>query len=436
MVRILVVDDEADIRDLISDILSDEGYNVATAYNMSTMMQALEKSTPDVIMLDIWLEGNHMDGIGILRKIKEMYPFIAVVMISGHASNEIAAQTIKIGAYDFIEKPFNTAKLISITQSAAKSVQEIIDTDPTANNREIAELVGDSTIITNIRKSIESTANTNSRVLITGEFGIDVASVARNIHSLSSRKLGRFCSIDISQESVKSIEKQLFSPEENNNLIHQSEGGTLFINSIAKMNIDQQEQLLATIQNLSNAKLIVADQASVTQLADDHNFSEGLLQRISTTNINLVPLRERPEDIVYISEHLVESICRKWSIEKFNISSKGYAIMVREKWHGNIMQLNNFIEKIALLSVQSNVCHIDEKMIKQAMQARHIDTESLENSMFDANYKKARQLFEAFYLQMQISRFGNSITRTAKFINVDRAALHRKLKTLGITKAK
>lgn len=451
MATILIIDDEEDIRNIISDTLIDEGYKAITADNVKSATQCLENIIPDVIVLDIWLEGNHMDGIGLLRTIKKQHPNIPIIMISGHANNEIAVQTIKLGAYDFIEKPFKSNRLLILIKNALETKQLIDVNQSLRDYYDKDTIIGVSKAIINIREQIKSISSGNSRVLINGEIGTGKGTLARIIHNTSRRNNKSFFLLKTFNKAEDKISNELFGNAELNitSCFEKYNGGTIFIDEICNLSQTQQQKLLDIIQNnvivKNNNKVeidvrfLVATTKNLQILLEEGKFSKALLTRLSTVVVNLPSLRERKHDIQILSEFFCKQLSDEFDAGKCIISDNGYSIMIGYDWPGNVRQLRNVIEKLMMVAYKKGLKEITAEMISNEILESIKDSSSNISigfgvHMIDKNYKEAKKMFEREYLKIQLLRFDGNIAKTALFINMDRAALHRKLKSLGLNK--
>jgi two-component system nitrogen regulation response regulator NtrX len=452
---ILIVDDEADIRELVAGILQDEGYETRTARDSDEAIAALKTRRPSLVFLDIWLQGSRLDGLQLLDMAKTEHPDLPVVMISGHGNIETAVAAIKQGAYDFIEKPFKADRLVLVAQRALETsrlkreVKELKQFAPFA-----ATLIGHSPAINQLRQMIDKIAPTNSRILIVGPSGAGKELVARTIHGMSSRAAAPFVVINAAAITPERMEVELFGIEQANGseegrkvgALEEAHGGTLFIDEIADMPRETQSKILRvlvdqTFQRVGGATKIAVDVRIVSSTARNleaeiaaGRFREDLYHRLSVVPIRVPPLAERREDIPELVEHFMDQISQSTGLPKRRIGSDAMAVLQSHDWPGNVRQLRNNVERLMILAGGDPDAVITASMLPQ-------DVGSMIPSMPNGNggehlmslaLREAREVFEREYLLAQISRFGGNISRTAEFVGMERSALHRKLKALGI----
>jgi two-component system nitrogen regulation response regulator NtrX len=451
---ILIVDDEADIRDLVAGILEDEGYSTRTARDSDTALTAVAQRRPSLVFLDIWLQGSKLDGLQLLDSVKEQHPELPVVMISGHGNIETAVSAIKQGAYDFIEKPFKADRLVLVANRALENsrlrreVKELKQLAPVANR-----LVGGSPALNQLRQTIEKVAPTNSRILIVGPSGAGKELTARTLHGQSARASGPFVVINAAAITPERMEIELFGVENANGsearkvgALEEAHQGTLFIDEIADMPRDTQSKILRvlteqTFQRVGGSTKVSVDVRIVSSTARnleadiaEGKFREDLYHRLSVVPIRVPPLAERREDIPGLVEYFMEQISLATGLPKRRIGEDAMAVLQSHDWPGNVRQLRNNVERLMILAGGDSEAVISASMLPQ-------DVGSMVPSMPAGNggehlmglaLREAREVFEREYLRAQISRFGGNISRTAEFVGMERSALHRKLKALGI----
>jgi two-component system nitrogen regulation response regulator NtrX len=450
---ILVVDDEADIRDLVAGILEDEGYAVRTAGNADDALTAIETRRPHLVLLDIWLEGSRMDGLALLDVIKANHPDLPVVMISGHGNIETAVAAIKQGAYDFIEKPFNADRLVVIASRAIETLRLRREVNSLKQmNPHAHKLVGHSAAMNALRQTIERIAPTNSRIFIVGASGSGKELTARIIHNSSARAQGPFVVINAAAITPERMELELFGTEPDGNqprklgALEEADGGTLFIDEVADMPRETQNRILRvlteqTFQRLKSNVKVQVDVRVISSTARDieHEIAEGrfredLFHRLSVVPIRVPPLAERREDVPELVEYFLEQISVTTGLPKRTISEDALAVLQSHDWPGNVRQLRNNVERLLILAGGDAKSTITANLLPP-------DVGSLVPSMPNGNggeqlmslpLRDAREVFEREYLVAQISRFSGNISRTAEFVGMERSALHRKLKALGI----
>ena len=451
---ILIVDDEADIRDLVAGILDDEGFSTRTARDSDSALAEIANRRPHLVFLDIWLQGSKLDGLQLLEQIKKDNADLPVVMISGHGNIETAVSAIKRGAYDFIEKPFKADRLVLIAERALETsrlkreVKELKQIAPHA-----AKLIGQSTAINQLRQTIEKVSPTNSRILIVGPSGAGKELAARTIHAHSSRTGGPFVVINAAAITPERMEIELFGVDQSNGTqsrsvgaLEEAHGGTLFIDEIADMPRETQNKILRvlvdqTFQRVGGSVKVEVDVRIVSSTARNieaeigaGRFREDLYHRLSVVPIRVPSLAERRDDIPVLIGHFMDQISLATGLPKRKIGADAMAVLQSHDWPGNVRQLRNNVERLMILAGGEPDAIISASMLPQ-------DVGSMVPSMPAGNggehlmgmpLREAREAFEREYLKAQISRFGGNISRTAEFVGMERSALHRKLKALGM----
>jgi two-component system nitrogen regulation response regulator NtrX len=451
---IVIVDDEADIRDLVAGILEDEGYATRTARDSDEALIAIQSRRPSLVFLDIWLQGSRLDGLQLLDTVKQEHPELPVVMISGHGNIETAVAAIKHGAYDFIEKPFKADRLVLVANRALETsrlkreVKELKQMAPVPTT-----LIGRSATISQLRQIIEKVAPTNSRVLIVGPSGSGKELTARTIHTSSGRVSGPFVVINAAAITPERMETELFGVEQSNGsqarkvgALEEAHSGTLFIDEIADMPRDTQNKILRvlvdqTFQRVGGSTKVAVDVRIISSTSSNieaevaaGEFREDLYHRLSVVPIRVPPLAERREDIPDLVDYFMEQISQATGLPKRRIGNDAMAVLQSHDWPGNVRQLRNNVERLMILAGGDPEALITATMLPQ-------DVGSMVPSMPNGNggehlmglpLREAREVFEREYLRAQISRFGGNISRTAEFVGMERSALHRKLKALGM----
>ena len=451
---ILIVDDEADIRDLVAGILDDEGFTTRTAGNSDSAMAEIATRRPNMVFLDIWLQGSKLDGLQMLEQIKREHPEIPVVMISGHGNIETAVAAIKRGAYDFIEKPFKADRLVLVatraleTQRLKREVKELKQLAPVASS-----LTGRSAAMNQLRQTIDRAAKANSRIMIVGPSGAGKELAARTLHNASSRAEGPFVVINAAAITPERMELELFGIDATNGeqprkagALEEAHGGTLFIDEIADMPRETQNKILRvlvdqTFQRAGSTSKINVDVRIISSTARnleeeiaEGRFREDLYHRLSVVPIRVPPLSEHRDDIPDLIEYFMEQISTATGLPKRQIGQDAMAVLQSHVWPGNVRQLRNNVERVMILAGGGPEVIITADMLPQ-------DVGSMVPSMPTSNngehimglpLREAREVFERDYLIAQISRFSGNISRTAEFVGMERSALHRKLKALGV----
>ena len=449
---ILIVDDEADIRELVAGILQDEGYLTRTARDSDDALAAIAARRPNLVFLDIWLQGSRLDGLQVLDAVKRENPEVPVVMISGHGNIETAVAAIKRGAYDFIEKPFKADRLLLVADRALETsrlkreVKALKQLTP-------SNLVGHSPSINQLRQTVDKVAPTNSRVLIVGPPGAGKELTARAIHAQSARAEGPFVVINAAAMTPERMEVEMFgvelpdgTHERKVGALEEAHGGTLFIDEIADMPRETQNKILRvlvdqTFQRVGGSTKVSVDVRIISSTARNveaeiaaGRFREDLYHRLSVVPIRVPSLAERRDDIPILIDHFMDQISQSTGLPKRQIGADALAVLQSHDWPGNVRQLRNNVERLMILAGGDTEAVISASMLPQ-------DVGSMVPSMPAGNggehlmgmpLREAREAFEREYLKAQISRFNNNISRTAEFVGMERSALHRKLKALGI----
>lgn len=451
---ILVIDDEVDIRELICDILSDEGLNTRQAHNSEKAFELINECPPAVVILDIWLEGSDLDGLGILEVIKRKYQYLPVIMISGHGTIETAVSSIKLGAYDYIEKPFGADKLLITVKRALEMSHLALENAELKNKiRDNNELIGKCAVTTNLRQMIDKIAPTVSRVLIKGSNGSGKELIARLIHSKSKRRVANFIKFNPIGLSEQKINDELFGQLIKSGIndqpriigaIEKANGGTLFIQEITELPINLQNKLLRFLQDPlllrtnSNEKtkldirIITATTKDILRKIKEKKFSQDLYYRLNVIPIEVPSLNERKEDIPLLCEYFFKSLKDKNHSTK-SLSQEALVAMQGYNWPGNIQQLKNTIEWLLIMTDQncSELIKVNQLPTEIVNNNNLIDNIEDFNTM-SMSLKQARETFEKRYLAAQMLKFNGNISKTSVFIGMERSALHRKLKLLNI----
>jgi two-component system nitrogen regulation response regulator NtrX len=451
---ILIVDDEADIRDLVAGILQDESYSARTARNSDEALAAIAAQRPSLVFLDIWLQGSKLDGLQLLDAIKREHADMAVVMISGHGNIETAVAAIKRGAYDFIEKPFKADRLVLVADRALETLRLKREVKQLKQQAPLPPiLIGHSPAMSQLRQVIAKVAPTNSRILVVGPSGSGKELTARSIHQASSRAGGPFVVVNAAAITPERMEIELFGVDHSNGsegrkagALEEADGGTLFFDDIADLPRETQNKILRvlvdqTFQRVGSSSKVAVDVRIISSTArnlealiGEGKFREDLYHRLSVVPIRVPPLAERREDIPELVDYFMEQISLATGLLRRRIGEDAMAVLQSHDWPGNVRQLRNNIERLMILAGGEAHALINASMLPP-------DVGSMVPSMPNGNggeqlmglpLRDARELFEREYLVAQISRFGGNISRTAEFVGMERSALHRKLKALGI----
>jgi two-component system, NtrC family, nitrogen regulation response regulator NtrX len=456
---ILIVDDEDDIRDLIAGILEDEGFETRQAHDADSALNEIARRRPSLVFLDIWMQGSRLDGLQLLDVFQSQHPEMPVVMISGHGNIETAVSAIRRGAYDYIEKPFKIDRLLLITQRAMEATRlksEIADLRERSNGQ-TAEMVGSSPSLQSVRGVIDKSAPTNSRIFISGPSGAGKGLCARLLHQKSARAEAPFVEINCSLYSPDEVQVVLFGRETREKAgtlrtevgaLERAHGGTLYLSEVATLPAAAQAALLRTlVENKFNrvggavavpidVRIISSSSQNVAHLIESGAFRSDLFHRLAIVPIQLTPLKERREDVPPLVELFIDQLSRMHSLRALSVGEDAVAVLQAQDWPGNARQLRNSIERLLILVKDQSP---DNGVITAAMLPSDIgevlptvgDTDASAHLM-SLPLREAREVFERQYLLAQIERFGGNISKTAEFVGMERSALHRKIKTLGL----
>ena len=455
---ILIIDDEDDIRDLIAGILEDEGYETRQAHDADSGLNEIARRRPSLVFLDIWMQGSRLDGLQLLDVFQSQHPDMPVVMISGHGNVETAVSAIRRGAYDYIEKPFKIDRLLLITQramEAARLKNEVADLRERSNKA--VELIGNSQALQQVRSLIEKSAPTNSRVFISGASGTGKGLSARLIHQKSTRADAPFIEINCSLYSPEEVSVVLFGRETREKTgtlrtevgaLERAHGGTLYLAEVAALPAAAQQALLRTLVESRfnrvggtvavpiDVRIISSSSQNIAQQIETGLFRSDLFHRLSIVPLQLSPLKERREDIPPLVDVFIEQVCRLHNLRTLTIGEDAVAVLQAQEWPGNARQLRNSIERLLILVKDQAPA---DGTITAALLPSDIgevlptvgDSDSSAHLM-SLPLRDAREVFERQYLLAQIERFGGNISKTAEFVGMERSALHRKIKSLGL----
>src|SRR2546423_4498163 len=449
--EVLVVDDEVDIRDLVSGVLEDEGYAVRTAGDSSETLEAIEERRPSMVLLDVWLQGSRLDGLQLLQEIKGRDSTIPVLMITGHGNLDTAVAAVREGAVDFIEKPFEAERLIYLVDRATET--ERIRRENIELRQQVGQedqLHGSSVAINTVRATLKRVSPTGSRVLISGPPGVGKEIAARMIHQWSPRAKAPFIVLSAAMMSPERVEEELFGTEGEGvmrpGLLEHAHGGTLFLDEIADMPLTTQGKILRVLTDQSYTRVggqrpVKVDvrvlSATSRNLQDEiaaARFREDLFYRLNVVPVRLPPLRERREDIPELVSHFLARFAAERRMPLLSISDEAMAALQAHDWPGNVRQLRNIMERTIILAPGDRVSCIDVDLLPPEVLDHQSAMGGSTNAVaiMGSPLREARESFEREYLKIQIRRFSGNISRTASFIGMERSALHRKLKALGI----
>lgn len=448
MSDILIVDDERDIRELIADILKDEGFATRVAANSDDCMAEINAEPPALMILDIWLKDSRMDGIDILKHVKRDNPDVPVVIISGHGNIEIAVAAIKQGAYDFIEKPFNIDQLLVVVARAMETAR-LRRENSSLRKREVgaADMLGSSSAFRKLKDQLDKVTKSNGRVMLTGAPGSGKEVAARYIHANSARAAGPFVIVTSASIAPDRMEEVLFgreTPERGveKGLLEQAHGGVIYFDEVADMPLGSQSKILRVLTEQQFMRVGGADKVRVDlrvissttrDLAAEiaaGRFRQELYDRLNVVPIAVPALSERREDIPLIARHFIEVFNRVQGLALRVVSDEAAALMQTMDWPGNIRQLRNVMERVLILGESGEP--IEAQELPGQTEAPDAGRIVLGGALATLPLREARELFEREYLLTQINRFGGNISRTANFVGMERSALHRKLKSLGV----
>lgn len=449
MSDILIVDDERDIRELISDILEDEGYATRKAGNSEDCMAQLNQELPSLLILDIWLKDSQMDGIDILKTVKRDNPEVPVVIISGHGNIEIAVAAIKQGAYDFIEKPFNIDQLMVVIRRAMEASQlRRENTDLRRKETGSSEMVGSSAAFRGLVGQLDKVTKSNGRVMLSGPAGSGKEIAARYIHLNSARSSAPFVTVSCAGIEPDRMEEVLFgreSPERGvePGLLEQAHGGVIFFDEVADMPLGTQSKILRVLVDQQfqrvggndkvrvDLRVISATNKDLEAEINADRFRQELYHRLNVVPINVPSLADRREDIPQLAEYFIAQFNESQGLPLRALADEAVALMQTMTWPGNVRQLKNMVERVLILGdgtgpiEAKDLPREEDKVVEEGRVV-------LSGALATLPLREAREAFEREYLLTQINRFGGNISRTASFVGMERSALHRKLKSLGV----
>ena len=454
--EVLIVDDEQDIRELVAGVLEDEGYAARTAASSQDALQALTERRPSLVLLDVWLQGSKLDGLQLLDEIKRRDPSLPVLMISGHGNLDTAVAAIRQGAVDFIEKPFEAGHLLHLVGRATETDRlRRENADLRQQIGQEMELTGSSVAINAVRATLKRVAPTGSRVLISGPAGVGKEVAARLLHEWSVRARGPFVVVSAARMTPERVEEELFGIDEAGELarpglLEQAHGGTLFLDEIADMPVSTQGKILRVLTDQSftrvggqnvvkvDMRVVSATARNLQEEIQSGRFREDLYYRLAVVPVHLPALAERREDIPELVARFVARYASERRVQTPEVSADALAALQAYDWPGNVRQLRNVIERTIILAPGERIASIDIDMLPPEIlseQAQLSPGEAVK-AIMGTPLREARETFEREYLRVQIRRFSGNISRTATFIGMERSALHRKLKALGLGDSK
>ena len=444
--EILIVDDNSDIRNIINDLIIEAGYKTRVAANFNQAIYEIDKKLPDVAIFDVKLDKGDNDGIELLSYLKSKNTDIPVIVISGHANIEMAVKSLKHGAFEFIEKPFDQERLLNFIRRAVENYNLKIENKEYENKLFFSyDLIGESKNITNIKDQIEKISLTESRIIINGPSGTGKELIARKIHKKSKRNNKPFVVINGALLDSDKYELELFGEEKSNGSIsfgalEKANKGTLLIDQLSEIPLNIQSKILRVLIDQKfkrlngntdinvDVRIICSSSKDLKKEIEIGNFREDLFHRLNVFEINIDPLNNRISDIPLLIKYFSKKISQNYNIKELNIDENDSYILNHD-WHGNVRELRNLIERIAILQPDSR--EKISNIIKESLKTENFNDKITENSL-SVPLKEAREKFEKEYLTMQLKKFNGNISKTAIFVGMERSALHRKLKGLGI----
>ncbi|MBY0282084.1 MAG: sigma-54 dependent transcriptional regulator [Alphaproteobacteria bacterium] len=458
---ILIVDDEADIRDLISGILSDEGYTTRTASDGLAALDMIKARQPNLVILDVWLGDSERDGLKILDIIKRDHSYVPVVMISGHGTIETAVSAIKKGAYDFIEKPFQTERLLVVVERAIESSRLKRENDELrVKARVSSSLIGNSSSIQQLRQALEKISSSNGRVFMSGPNGADKETLAREIHVRSKRERGPFISINCGAYHPQQLEAELFGTEifglsvdtpRKIGLLEKAHTGTVFLDEITQLPLPVQSKIVKVLQEQAffrigsdqkidiDIRFLAGTSDDIQKMIQEGNFREDLFYRLSVSHVHVPTLKDRVTDIPLLAQNFMEQAAAAQGVLPRSFSQEALVMLQSYSWPGDLQQLKNVVDWL-LIMVGGDP--------REPIQSFQLPTEIINGNNFANSWqqksadivvlplREAREAFEREYLLTQVQRFSGNISQTARFIGMERSALHRKLRALGVHEGK
>ena len=447
--EILVIDDNLDIRQLISSILIDQGYIVREAANFDQALFEINKKLPDVLIIDVKLDKGDYDGIELLKRLKKIDDEVPAIMISGHANVQMAVDSLKLGAFEFIQKPFSSERLLNFLSRAIEYV-ELKKEKRSLENKlfHSYDIVGKSQTITKVKSLINKLRNTESRIFISGPPGSGKELVARQIHKQSLRSNKPFVVVNGALLDLQKYEFELFGSENVNEIINfgffeKAKDGTLLIDEVTEIPLETQAKILRVLTDQKfrrvdgskeinvNVRIITTSSKNIREEVDKGNFREDLYHRLNVVPIFLPPLKDRPEDIPDLLNYFSKKIAELNGINEIKLDTD-FDLYYKYQWPGNVRELRNLVERISILSVDENPNNINQLVhdsLTHKSMSQSIDSY---DNVLSYPLKEAREQFEKNYLTSQLKKHKGNISKTAEFIGMERSALHRKLKTLGV----
>lgn len=449
---ILIVDDEPDIRDLVAGSLTDEGYTCRVASTGEKALEEISLRQPHLLILDVWLGDPKYDGLKILELIKKTNADLPVVMISGHGTVETAVNAIKLGAYDFIEKPFKTDRLLLVVSRALEAASLRRENRHLKEETKPPQMIGSSPAIQMVRKTIEKVAPTNSRILMTGAAGVGKELAAREIHASSKRALGPFLVLHCQSSSEECVEEDLFGVEASETsprklgVLEQAHTGSLFLDEVTGLSLDVQAKLVRFLHEQAfkrgnghhkvvvDVRVLASSTQNIKDAIEAGLFREDLYYRLNVVTLHLPPLKERLEDIPDLVSYFVERFSHQLGVSKRYFSESALTLMKTYEWPGNVLELRNVVERALIMSPAANDAMVTPDELPPEVRGEELSSLTNQSTpdFLSMSLREAREYFEREYLLAQVQKFAGNISRTASFIGMERSALHRKLRQLQV----
>ena len=447
---ILIVDDERDIRELVAGVLSDEGYSCRLAGDSVAALAAIDERRPSLVLLDVWLHGSPMDGLEVLDEIKKREPELPVLIFSGHGNIDTAVSAISRGAMDFIEKPFEAERLLLLVERATET--ERLRRENARLRRDFVmsdEFTGNSSLINTVRATLKRVAHTGSRVLITGPAGSGKEVAARLLHSWSTRNDSPFVTVNSARITPERFEQELFGEEADGKLVRaglleMADGGTLFLDEVADMPASSQARILRVLTEQAfvrvgghrqirvDVRVVSSSSRPLEKEIAERRFREDLYYRLNVVPVAIPPLSDRRDDIPALIDHFFARFASEQGLAPPGVASEAMAALQSYDWPGNVRQLRNVVERTMILAPRGRLARIEADMLPGEILNAESGGEMAGSALMGVPLREARESFEREYLRVQIRRFSGNISKTASFIGMERSALHRKLKLLGM----
>ncbi|WP_298196782.1 sigma-54 dependent transcriptional regulator [Novosphingobium sp.] len=448
---ILIVDDERDIRELVAGVLSDEGYECRTAGDSRAALEAIDQRRPSLVLLDVWLHGSPMDGLEVLDAIKVREPELPVIIFSGHGNIDTAVSAISRGAMDFIEKPFEAERLLHLVGRATETERLRRENAQLKKHSDTGsyEFTGSSTAINQVRATLKRVANTGSRLLISGPAGVGKEVAARMLHAWSPRADNAFVSVNSARITPERFEQELFGEEQDGHLVRpglleMADGGTLYLDEVADMPLSTQARILRVLTEQAfvrvgghrqirvDVRVVSSTSRNLEKEITERRFREDLFYRLNVVPVHVPALAERRDDIPALVEHFFARFAASQGVSPPEIATDAMAALQAYEWPGNVRQLRNVVERTVILTPLERLARIEADMLPPEIGSGRLGGDSGMSTLMGVPLREARESFEREYLRVQIRRFSGNISKTASFIGMERSALHRKLKLLGM----